>query len=164
MTENGINLQFRIVNISVENFSLCPENIIPGQKLPINYTFEMGIAVAVEKEKNSISIKISADVFADEKKKYKLSNLTTITNFEIPNMNDLPHDKKKISIPDDLVRTLAGIAISTTRGVWHNKLIGSPINNVILPLINPNDIKKPLKNYPTSGKSTRSSTKRKKKS
>jgi hypothetical protein len=63
--------------------------------------------------------------------------------FEVDNMEELvtfDDERRTATAENDLGLTLASIAYSTARGIIFDRTQGTPLNGVILPVINPNEL------------------------
>jgi len=70
--------------------------------------------------------------------KLELASIKTLTSFRIVNFDEiLQKDQFHVSIPDRLITLTAGIALSTTRGMFATSVKDLIISNAIIPIMDP---------------------------
>ena len=103
-------------------------------------TFSFGTAYSIDSKriKNTLEIKIKAEGEGNREINLE-AGYTVEFIFEVENLEDLSEKQEdgtvKISI--DLAATLAGICYSTLRGIVLTRTQGTPLNGMIMPVVNP---------------------------
>lgn len=137
-TTAEINLSIKILNIVLEEFYL-------KDKLPIEVAkslnkdkiqFEFNVGMNVDAAKKTITIELNTNFFDEEKKKNNIGHMNSKGIFEISNLDDII-SKTEGKLPNVVLASLIGIAISTTRGFLILKSEKTFMEGVIMPVINP---------------------------
>ncbi len=133
-----INLSVKILNIMLEEFYL-------KDKLPIQVAksldkakiqFEFNVGMNVDVAKKTITIELKTNFFDEEKKKNNIGHMNSKGIFEIANLDDIT-SKTEGKLPNVVLASLIGIAISSTRGFLILKSEKTFMEGVIMPVINP---------------------------
>ena len=103
-----------------------------------SFNFTTAYSIESKRIKNTLSIEIKAE--KEENTFIELeAGYTVEFTFEIDNLEELSEKQEdgtvKISI--HLAATLAGICYSTLRGIVLTRTQGTPLNGMIMPVINP---------------------------
>lgn len=144
-SKKEISINFGIKKISILDY--CIEttrlNVDPNKSNTFNFNFELGFGI---NPANKVLIFIlTFNVNPESNKNLIVGKLRTEVQFIINNIENLLHPKEpKINLPDMFMASLAGIVISTARGIWASKVMGTKLDQAILPIINPNDLLKGL--------------------
>lgn len=131
------NISYSLKGIELINIELNhPEITVPKDT---SFNFEMHFEHRFNIEKKLIFVVFSANIMMDGK--LKVGKIKISYTFTISNFTELVNDAKILEIPNEIAITLNSIAISTSRGILYSQLKGTFLHNVLLPLINPTDIK-----------------------
>ena len=145
--QQQISLTFGISNISIEENSFFPKNIIENPKEPTQYHYLTSVSVRVNDVEKSIEVATEINLSLNEAKDNKLGKLKVLTDFKIVNFDDIPQVNKTYNLPGEFVATLIGISISNVRGILFVTSKSALANPAILPILNPNDyVKKMFEN------------------
>lgn len=140
MSTNSISFKFR--NIDVLEFSFThPRYLIP---LNSNFRFETQIEHKVNLDEKIILVISSFSIFCEELNE-KVGNAVISCVYSIENIEDFVNTKNEFELPEQMLTTFNSISISTCRGVLFTLFRGTPLHNVILPIINPTDLSKQQK-------------------
>lgn len=142
--KNKLQLQFGIKEIKIINFSL--NNSIEIQELPSDhpYTFEINASPNFNKIDKIIGVVFNVKIFVTPKKEKNVCKLSLLMNFHILNFDKVVIEEgENIMVPDPVMHHLIALTLSTTRGVLFDKLQGSFLSKIILPII---DVTKLTKN------------------
>jgi hypothetical protein len=134
--DKRVQIKFGIKNIQVFNFSL--DNSPKHQSLPPDhpYTFEINTGALVDISQKLIGIDFITKVFTSAEKDDKVCELSLRMTFEILNFDEIIIlEEKSVTIPDPAMQHFIALAVSTTRGILFEKVQGSFLANIILPII-----------------------------
>lgn len=137
--DNLNKMQFRLDTFEIIQsvFNKPPSKITKKSKGGVHVSSKYNIDL--EKNLYSILLIIEFEI-SYRNTKINLGSITTVTNFCIKNINNYFKKNKQPKQDPKFLSILYGIAFSTTRGsffVLSNAALGE---NLVLPLINPNDL------------------------
>ena len=144
--KSKFNIEYKIVDIDIlkfslseiEGFNLDHDNILIGIGISGDYNKEDSIL------KNTLLIEI---VKENEKGSSDdtetISTLKISVDFLVENL-DISEEGKGVLVPKDLLVKLAGLTISTGRGIIFTKFQGTIIEGLVLPIIDDEMIAKQL--------------------
>jgi len=138
MTKNKkeVILKFGIKKISILDFFISSSHLNLLQE-PIKYRFNFNMNFAVDSDVNEVIFGMDLKVVPETNHDNVLGTMKIDIRFLIVNIvNFLSKDKKQINLPDAFMASLIGIVISTARGVWASKVMGTKLENAILPIMN----------------------------
>ena len=111
------------------------------------YRFRYDLATALNLTEKIMGLILTVDIVTLNKKKEELDIKGSYTHefvFKVDNIEDFIDPKKEGESEEDIdpifVGTLAGIAYSTLRGILMTRTQGTPLNGVILPVIDPKKV------------------------
>ena len=131
-----MDLKYRLFQISVPQFSYALEHAVGDEETGIAFktSLEMGFDIS----HSTIHILLSVQGISREHQ-HPLVTIASETVFEIQDFNELINNRK-LYISREWVVTFASISFSTLRGILYQRLAGTPLQNVALPIINPNTL------------------------
>lgn len=142
-----IRIEFGIKKISIMGFNVNSEKMALTESDLTRFDFNMEIGFGVVPAEKEVRFIFSFSVHPYQKKDIEVGKLTIEVIFFIVNMESIMQaNKKKIKLPDMFLASLIGIVISTARGVWVSKVAGTSLDSAILPVLNPSEFLKKLKN------------------
>lgn len=129
-------LTYRLFQISVPRFSYALEHVrdVEGIGIAFKTFLEMGFDIS----SSTIHVLLSVEGVS-KKYQHPLVTIASDTVFEIKDFKDLINDGR-LHISRDSVVTFASISFSTLRGILYQRLTGTPLQNLALPVINPNTL------------------------
>lgn len=133
-----ISLTFKIMDLKLIDFhaqTSLPEKLKKKGLNKDNIQFEFNLGVHVNPSKKLIRIDLNTNFYADPEKSILLGDLSSSGEFEIFNLEDILKDFEG-KIPNVIVANLIGIVVSTTRGFFILKTIGTVLDGVMMPIIN----------------------------
>lgn len=139
MSENkNLTFQMKIDGIKVNKFSLnqiddIDENAIPKTEFLTDFRF------GVFPDSEKLSFKILIQILIPELENEQVAEIDVEVFFKILPFESVVTKLKenKFRIPNSLMYNLATLSISTARGILFEKLKGTPLQNIILPLVDP---------------------------
>lgn len=140
-----------ISSIKEEEFKFSDNDLDSINIKLLSLGYRLGFKVDVKKSFFTVKFTVvyNYDV-SDNEKEIQLLKFTTLTNFKVKGLKKIVNfdeeDDDKFQIPDPLMITFVGAAISSTRGMLAYKLSGTLLSDYYLPLI---DIQELLKGYDT---------------
>ncbi|MDB9955081.1 hypothetical protein OAD49_05975 [Flavobacteriaceae bacterium] len=147
----AVGVGIAISSIKEEEFKFSDNDIDSIDEKSLSIGFHLGFNVDVKK--SSFTVKFTV-VFNYDKKNDKyiqLLKFTTLTKFKVKGLKKIVNfdeeNDDKFEIPDPIMVTFVGAAISSTRGMLAYKLSGTILSDYYLPLI---DVQEMLKNYDDS--------------
>ena len=133
--------KFKISNIEIESFSLSDL----GNKRLNKTNVEFGVAVDVRLllDKNILRSRFIFSVYDSNNEDDIYCELRTKVDFKFSKkleniVTELNKKNKKAVLPKQLHASLVAIAISTNRGIIYSKLVGTALENIYLPIVDPN--------------------------
>jgi len=146
-----VKINFGIRKISVIDSSIETSKYKTDNKNP-EFTFNFELGFRFDQKTKEISFLLSFIVTPEKKPNLVVGKMKIEIMFFIKNMDDFLHPKEpKINLPDQFMSNLIGIVISTSRGLWASKVMGTKLENAILPILHPNEFLKGLKSRTKSG-------------
>ena len=131
------NIQLRIEKIEIKSFSMTKEAL--NFTANNTYTVEFGFGVSLPDKNGKVSFNL--DMAADREENGYIGRLATIKTLSTFFVKD--HDQFIIAGPNDkaqvdgaLVKILMELCMHQLRGIWAAKTEGTPIESVIVPLLN----------------------------
>jgi hypothetical protein len=137
--------------IQIINIKTLKGNIDDGSETDpttiTGYRFKTDLAIALNLEEKIVGLKLTIHIETLDKNKHELDIKASYTHefvFRVENLEDFvdpkEEDEKEENIDPLLIGTLAGIAYSTLRGIIITRTQGTPLNAVILPVIDPKKV------------------------
>lgn len=135
--EQQVNINFRLINMTTENFNLV-ETDKEGGNLDLNFDFQFG----VNHERRFVK-SIAKFVFALESE--QILELAVSCEFEFEDKGwEFFIKDENIVLPQGLLNELAFFTMNTARGVLHAKTEGHKYNRMFLPMIGGQFVKQDL--------------------
>ena len=135
-----ISLSMKIIDIKLVEFSILKD-------LPPNYAdtgldrgkvqFEFNVNIHIDALNETIRIELNTIFYAEEEKKTVLGNLSSSGDFKALNIAEIIKDFKG-KFPNVVLASLIGVVLSTSRGFLILKSVGTIMEGIIMPIINPN--------------------------
>lgn len=131
-----------VVNIRTLKGQIDGENDIDSAQIH-SYLFNNDFAMAMNYAEKIVGIKLTVDIETLDNQNQKLSVRGSYTHEFIclvENLEDFVDEKEDENdneIDPMMVATLAGISYSTLRGIVFTRTQGTPLNAVILPVVDP---------------------------
>lgn len=121
---------FDLVSFNVEERSVDAKEVHSNK---IN--FEVNIDIQIADALKKIVLICSVQIFSDEKKKDLLGTIRTKGEYIIENFQEVKTEGN--GIPIQIMASLVGIQVSTTRGMLKLLSKGTVFEQSIIPIINP---------------------------
>lgn len=144
----GVNI--KISNIKEEEFKFSEDSIEQIEEK--NLLIGINLGFRINKEKNQFSVRLTISYsYRDNNSEStrEIMKFTTLTTFEVTDISEIIKIVKKeniedevFDIPDNLVYTFVGTAISSTRGMLVYKLAGTKLSSFYIPLVDIQDLMK----------------------
>ncbi len=137
MPKKSTDITFRLENICIQKFyidqTVCNE--------PDEFTIGVSVSFDFKPEGNTIDLTLSTTVTPRESKtQTHISELITRYRYTIEDPVVAEADDIRIKLPKDFLTTLVAISYSTQRGLLYDRVATSPLEKLILPLINPSEL------------------------
>ncbi len=127
---------FKIDKIETVSFSVDPSKIAPRYSQPMKFSFTLSLKI--DPKKKHLIFLLGIIISTKSRDDVQVGNLDIIVQFSIKNMEEFFEEENKIvRLPDILMTNLITLVISTSRGIWAEKVRGTKIQKIILPLMNP---------------------------
>jgi hypothetical protein len=140
-----LNINFGIRKISIIDFLVESSQFKSDPKKP-EFTFNFELGFKFNPKRKEVIFLLFFKVSPEKDQKLIVGKMRTEMIFFINNMEGFLHPKEaKINLPDQFMASLIGIVISTSRGLWSSKVVGTALQNAILPIINPSEFLAGLK-------------------
>lgn len=131
-------IQFRYSNIVVlfKNVNQMPDSFAGADFKTLSYNFNIKIEVAVKPELNTVIFNVNVSI-NEQNKSDILANFSIANLFEIVNFNDFIklNNNGLYDIPPGLDSLLKPICLSTARGIIYTNLLGTYLQNTIMPVV-----------------------------
>ena len=130
------SIDFLLEKIRTEQFALFEENFDANLEISLNTQVEFKL-----NQKNKMVGSFVGFTFEQEKK--ILSKIEVSCHFRLTENSwnsFIDKEKSKIVIPKGFLAHLAAVTLGTTRGVLFSKTEGTPLNNLIIPMLNISEI------------------------
>jgi hypothetical protein len=138
-----IKFEFRIHDIQILQFSLDNSREHPDLGANHPYTFDISSSVLLDSALKLIAIDFNVKLFTNKEKSDKVCELTVRMSFNILNYDEIVKiDGGKVNIPEPVIHHLIALTLSTSRGILFDKLQGSFLSSVIMPIFNVTEFKK----------------------
>lgn len=132
-----INITLSLKEVKCLNFTLT--NYAKENKRPISsdgYEFEFKSQTNINEKDKTFIVNFSTKLYRKENsKKNELAELISLVIFGIVNYSEIIINEQGLLVPDQLISTCTGIALSTTRGMYAVKLEQTLYSNAVVPLI-----------------------------
>ncbi|WKW46679.1 hypothetical protein P3875_00985 [Myroides sp. JBRI-B21084] len=129
MNEQPVNINFRLINITTEDFKMY-ENDTENGTLDLNFDFQFG----VNNEKRFVKTISKFKFLLD---KAEVMEIAVACEFEFePTGWQFFVKGDQLILPKGLLHELAMFTMNTTRGVLHTKTEGHKYNRLFIPMIN----------------------------
>lgn len=135
LNNEKVNVEFGIEGIQILQFSL--DNSSGHQSLETNYpyTFQINSGVLFDSANKLIAIDFNIIIYTSKEKKDKVCELTVRVSFNVVNYDQVVVEKdNSVTIPDSFIHHIIAVTLSTSRGILFEKLQGSFLSNMVLPL------------------------------
>lgn len=137
MNDQPVNINFRLINITTEDFKLNEVEQENGT-LDLNFDFQFG----VNNEKRFVKTIAKFKFLLD---KVDVMEIAVSCEFEFePAGWQFFVKREQLVLPKGLLQELAMFTMNTTRGVLHNKTEGHKLNKMFIPMIGGEFIKQDL--------------------
>ncbi|MBA5792444.1 MULTISPECIES: hypothetical protein [unclassified Flavobacterium] len=137
MSEQPVNINFRLINITTEEFKQNEVEQDNGT-LDLNFDFQFG----VNNEKHFVKTIAKFKFLLD---KVEVMEIAVSCEFEFePAGWQFFVKGDQLILPKGLLQELAMFTMNTTRGVLHNKTEGHKLNRLFIPMIGGEFIKQDL--------------------
>lgn len=133
------NIKFQIKHIEILEFYFKH----PNRNFPENsrFRFDMHLKQSFNLEEESVIVISQYKVFYDDEKE-QIANAEISCTFHLYDLKQFSGESTNISLPEQLTTILNSISLSTCRGVLFSLFRGTPLHTVILPIVDPKEIKK----------------------
>jgi hypothetical protein len=136
--ENPIKA-YKIAEIKLLEFFL-KEPLFEYDPLKINFNIDIMLRLVPQKEKIICSTRITVTVKHGEVD-FLMSVLHTAFAFETIGLKDIAVKNAKMQFPKGFITTLISLSFSTARGVLFAKGLGSALQFLLLPVVQPSLLK-----------------------
>lgn len=141
-----MSIAIKIKSIKEEEFKFSDLNLNEIDSDHLLLGFHLNFKVNVEENIFSVKLTVVYNYeVKEEENPLELMKYTTVTTFDVKKLKEIvkfdEEDSDKYDIPDSLMVTFVGTAVSSTRGMLVNKLSGTILSSFYLPLV---DIKELL--------------------
>lgn len=137
---------------SLQNIELHESHVQPpasAEEAASGVNFNVNLENSVHEEHGWVLCKVTV-VVATQRSMLQVGRLAVMVAFKLADYAALiKTESGKAVIPEDLLATLNGIAISTTRGIMFGVFKGTPLHGALLPLM---DVKAFAPELPLEGK------------
>jgi len=136
------------INIRIKEINQCSFNLnqksLPKDEIEIgkNLSIGLGFNFNVDFENNLFHF-FTLITYKNHNTDESVLELETEIIFELNNLKLVVKKQKTpgdFNINDDLIITLAGVAIGTSRGLLASNTKGTPLSNFPLPILNPKEL------------------------
>ncbi len=135
-SKKEIKINFGIRKISILDYSVETSKVKIETKKEVVFDFNFQIGFLINRKENELVFMLSFTINPQNDKKNILGKMQIEMRFFITNMEDFLHPKEeKINLPDHFLINLIGIVISTSRGIWASKVMGTKLQPAILPIV-----------------------------
>tara|TARA_R110002020_G_scaffold119634_2_gene272926 strand:- start:479 stop:946 length:468 start_codon:yes stop_codon:yes gene_type:complete len=143
-------VSIKINNIKEEEFKFSDDNIEVIEEENLSIGINLGFRI--DKEKNFFTVRFTISYAYKDKSSEtskEIMKFTTLTRFELSDINEIlkviekeDSDEEVFDIPDNLIYTFVGTAISSTRGMLVYKLAGTKLSSFYIPMIDVQNLMK----------------------
>ena len=143
-------VSIKINNIKEEEFKFSDDNIEVIEEENLSIGINLGFRI--DKEKNFFTVRFTISYTYKDKSSEtskEIMKFTTLTRFELSDINEIlkviekeDSDEEVFDIPDNLIYTFVGTAISSTRGMLVYKLAGTKLSSFYIPMIDVQNLMK----------------------
>ncbi len=127
---------FKIDKIETVSFSVDPSKISPRYNQPMKFRFTLSLKI--DPKKKHLIFLLGIIISPKSSDDVQVGNLDIKVQFSIKNMEEfIEEENKSIKLPEILMANLITLVISTSRGIWAEKIRGTKIQKIILPLLDP---------------------------
>lgn len=135
--EHQAKIEFGIRKIDILNKSLDPSRLPLNSPKPTVYSFNVGVEFEINKENKSIFVIIS-DLISVNEPQVDLGELTSRMEFNIINFDELYNPgTNAFNMPIHILGNFISLSLSTHRGILFTLAMGTPISDIIFPLMDP---------------------------
>lgn len=140
---NATNIKFQIKHIELLEFSFKH----PNRNFPENsrFRFDMQLKQSLNLEENNVIVVSQYKIFHDDEKE-QIADAKISCIFHLHDIKQYSIESTEFSLSEQLITILNSISISTSRGVLFSLFKGTPLQTVILPIVNPMEINKEAEN------------------
>jgi|GEM_PF-5811952 len=142
-----MSVSIAISSIKEEEFKFSDKNLESIDSKLLSLGFHLGFKADVKKGFFTVTFTVIYN-YGDNDDEIQLLKFTTITKFKVKGLKRIvkfeEENDDKFQIPDAIMITFVGAAISTARGMLAYKLSGTILSDYYLPLI---DVQELLKSY-----------------
>ncbi|TVQ81041.1 MAG: hypothetical protein EA358_01220 [Flavobacteriales bacterium] len=131
-------LEFAIDSFKIDRFaSNNPKSTVRKERL----NFQIQHLFKIDAVSHIVQVGFRVQVMESKQSKHEIAAIETITSFKIKGISSENFE----NIPEHLLVTFLSIAYSTTRGALIAKSQGTVVGEVPLPLINPSEVIRRMK-------------------
>jgi len=147
----AVGVGIAISSIKEEEFKFSDNNLDSIDSKSLSLGFHLGFNVDIKESFFTVKFTIVYNYNNKSDNNIQLLKFTTLTKYKVKGLKNIvkfdEEDDDKFEIPDPIMITFVGTAISSTRGMLAYKLSGTILSDYYLPLI---DVQKLLKGYDDS--------------
>lgn len=149
---HAIAITFGIIDLDIASFNFSQYALENKKEIPFEgYEFQFKFNMGIDQQNKQCSVTFNVELFEkkSEMEKIQLVDLQSFILFTIVNFEEIiikKLDNVNYNIPDQLIILLAGISLSTSRGILAAKLDGSIYKNAIIPIMDPKSFIPPKPN------------------
>lgn len=121
-------------------------NVYYKKEKKIEYDYQISLRIAPSPEENQSLHLMSVTIIPKGNEKDILATVTlafTFTIFDLQSIAKVNEDG--IALPDNLLNLLNAVVIGTMRGVLYSELRGTPVEDAILPVLDPSKFQREAK-------------------
>jgi hypothetical protein len=138
---------FRIHQIQIQQFILDNSEAHKSVKSNHPYTFEINAGGLIDPQMKIIGVEFNTKIFTDTIKTDKVCELTVLMSFYVKNFEEVVTCvENEYDIPEQLMHHLIALTLATTRGILFEKLQGSFLSHIILPIFDVPGLRKIKRN------------------
>ena len=135
MQEEKKEINIRILSIELGSIVI---NDRPAEFVGEIFQLEITTKNTIDVSKGSVIIQLDVTIHPIGVKDTVLGKVNTTLKFGIANIQDIIVIKDgEVGMPLDIVQTLIGVSISTTRGIMFSELRGTYLEKGYIPIVDP---------------------------
>jgi len=139
MEQKTKKLNIGIVKIETKSFSMTYASLNHNKLEPVD--IEFGLNFTAPDESKVFMFTIDVNIYAVNQEKSKLANLKVVTHFRVANVEDFLHPSDHPGgaqrMEGTLVQFCLDVSLSHARGILSVKSEGTPLEDILLPMIPP---------------------------
>lgn len=137
MADEEEQISFRIIRVKDISFNIN-ENFFKPEKTPNDIKITINCELKTNVEVDFIIIEINSFYHYHPDLENQLASITVQNAFNVPNLRRFNNDDKLL-LPHSLLITLVSISLSHTRALFSKSIGGSAFNDMVMPIINPDE-------------------------